>query len=143
MKRLIAAAVLSVLSAAALAGQPADDARQHLQAIASGDVAKLSRDYAEQAQLNWVGGPLDGTYAGAEAIRGVWDKFTKSQGALKLTVADLQESANPKGSTVSANVLFEGKQPLKVRHVLVYRDGKLVSETWQIDPKLAVVANPS
>ena len=140
MKRFVAAVAVSVLSAAAFAGQPAEDARQHFQAIAAGDIAQLSRNYAEQAQLNWVGGPLDGTYAGAEAIRSVWDKFAKSQGPLKLTVSDLQESANPKGSTVSANVLFEGKQPIKVRHVLVYRDGKLVSETWQVDPKLAVAA---
>jgi hypothetical protein len=37
---------------------------------------------------------------------------------------------------VTANVTFQGKQPIKVRYVLTYRDNKIVSETWQIDPKL-------
>ena len=54
-------------------------------------------------------------------------KFGKAAGPL-----------NPKGSTVSANVQFDGKQPIKVRYVLTYRDGKVVSETWQIDPKLVL-----
>ena len=29
---------------------------------------------------------------------------------------------------------------MKVRYVLTFREGKIVSETWQIDPKLAVAA---
>jgi len=37
-------------------------------------------------------------------------------------------------------VLFEGKAPIKVRYVLTFRDGKIVAETWQIDPKLALAA---
>ena len=52
----------------------------------------------------------------------------------------LEESANPQGATVTANVQFEGKQPIKVRYVLTYREGQLVSETWQINPKLTVAA---
>ena len=135
---LISALVLAV-AGAAHAG-PAADATTHFQAIASGDVGVLMRGYADGAQLQWLGGPLDGGYAGAEPIRGVWEKFTTSQGPLKLTVSALEESANPKGATVTAHVLFEGKAPIKVRHVLVYREGRIVSETWQIDPKLAVGA---
>lgn len=119
---------------------PADDARTHFQAVASGDVQVLMRAYADQAQFHWVGGPLDGTYSNLEAIRGVWTKFTQAQGPLKLSVGMLEESVNPKGATVSANVLFEGKMPIKVRYVLTFRDGKIVSETWQIDPKLAVAS---
>lgn len=134
----IAAALLSIGGATIAA--PADDARTRFQAIASGDVQIVMRGYAEQAQLNWIGGPLDGTYATSEAIRGVWEKFTKAQGALKLNVDKVEESGNPKGATVSANVQFEGKTPIKVRYVLVYRDGKVVSETWQVDPKLVVAA---
>jgi glucan biosynthesis protein len=68
----------------------------------------------------------------------VWTKFTGSQGPLKLSVDRLEESANPKGATVSANVVFEGKTPIKVRYVLTFREGRIVSETWQIDPKLMV-----
>lgn len=42
------------------------------------------------------------------------------------------------GSTVTGNVQFEGKTPIKVRYVLVFRDNMIVSEVWQIDPKLLV-----
>ena len=42
------------------------------------------------------------------------------------------------GSTVSANVQFVGKTPIKVRYVLVCCDNMIVSKTWQIDPKLVV-----
>ncbi len=138
-KSLLSASVATLMFAAttAFAG-PADDAKMHFQAVGSGDLALLMRGYADNAQFNWVGGPLDGTYTGADNIRGVWEKFTKSQGAMKVSVDKLEESANPKGSTVSANVQFEGKQPIKVRYVLTYRDGKIASETWQIDPKLTV-----
>ncbi|HEY0847216.1 MAG TPA: nuclear transport factor 2 family protein [Noviherbaspirillum sp.] len=128
------------VTANAWAGQPADDAKLHFQAIASGDLPLLMRAYADNAQLNWVGGPLDGIYTGSSSIGGTWEKFTKSQGQLKLTIGKLEESANPKGATVTANVLFEGKQPIKVRYVLNYRDNKIVGETWQIDPQLAVNA---
>ena len=34
---------------------------------------------------------------------------------MKVSVDKLEESSNPKGSTVSVNVEFEGKAPLKVR----------------------------
>lgn len=139
MKRTFLAISLAVAAAGgALAGPAADEAKLHFQAIGSGDTVLLARGYADNAQLHWIGGPLDGTYAGGDAIRGVWEKFTKAQGPLKVTVGKLEEAANPKGATVTANVQFEGKQPIKVRYVLTYRDTKLVSETWQIDPKLAL-----
>lgn len=141
MKRLFIASALAFTSiGSAFAGQAADEAALHFRAIGSGDTAVLSRGYADNAQLTWIGGPLDGTYVGADKINAVWDKFTKSQGPLKVTIDKLEESANPKGATVTANVQFEGKQPIKVRYVLTYRDGKLVNETWQIDPKLALAA---
>ena len=68
----------------------------------------------------------------------MWEKFTKSVGPLKVTVDKLEESTKPKGSTVTANVQFEGKAPIEVRCVLIYREGTIVSETWQIDPKSAM-----
>jgi ketosteroid isomerase-like protein len=133
------AATLAIAAGTAFAA-PVDDAKTHFQAIASGDLQVVMRAYADNAQFQWVGGPLDGSYTSPEAIRGVWTKFTSSQGPLKLSVASIEEAANPKGATVSANVLFEGKAPIKVRYVLTFRDGKIVSEVWQIDPKLAVAA---
>ena len=138
---LIASSIAALMLAAAAANAaPADEARTHFQAVGSGDVQVLMRGYAEQMQFNWVGGPLDGVYATNDAIRGVWTKFTQSQGTMKVTINQLEESINPKGATVSANVLYEGKAPIKVRYVLTFREGKIVSETWQIDPKLAVAA---
>ena len=135
----LCATALLFAAQGAVAG-PADDARAHFQAIGSGDMQTVMSGYADNAHLDWVGGPLDGTYDSRDVIRGVWEKFTKSAGPLKVSVDKLEESANPKGSTVSANVQFEGKAPIKVRYVLTFRDGKIVSETWQIDPKLAVAA---
>lgn len=138
----LTAVLFAALCAAAhpAAAAPVDDARAHFQSVATGDLTALMAGYADAAQLQWVGGPLDGSYASADAIRGVWTKFTQAQGPLKLSVGAIDESLNPKGATVSANVLFEGKAPIKVRYVLTYREGKIVSETWQIDPKLAVAA---
>ena len=138
MKQLIAAAVISLTGISSAFASPATDAAQiHFKAIADGDTQIIMRGYGTNPQLNWVGGPLDGTYIGADSIRATWDKFIKAQKPLKVTYSDIEESANPKGSTVTANVQFESKQPIKVRYVLTYRDGGLVSETWQIDPKMA------
>jgi hypothetical protein len=47
-----------------------------------------------------------------------------------------QNSRRRKGTTVTANVVFAGANTIKVRYALVYRDGKLVNEIWQIDPNL-------
>lgn len=134
-----ACAALLLVAGSAFAG-PADDARTHFQAIASGDLQIVMRAYADHPRLEWIGGPLDGSYTTPEAIRAVWARFVGSQGPLKLTVDRLEESVNPKGATVSANVQFEGKAPIKVRYVLSFRDGRIVSETWQVDPKLTVAA---
>ena len=139
-RSLLAIALSASLVGAAHAGPGTDNASTHFAAIASGDLSVLMRGYNDAAQLQWVGGPLDGSYSGTAAIRSVWEKFEKAQGPLQATIESVAESANPKGSTVTANVLFVGKAPIKVRYVLVYRDGLVVSETWQIDPKLAVVA---
>lgn len=139
MKQFALAASLALgLIGTAQAGAAADSAETHFRAIGSGDVQVLMRGYADAAQLQWVGGPLDGAYTGKDAIRGVWEKFTRSQGPLAVTLENVQESANPKGATVTANLLFVGKAPIKVRYTLVYRDNRVVAETWQIDPQLAV-----
>jgi ketosteroid isomerase-like protein len=139
MKRhALAAGLLIILTSSVLAGPAADGAKDHFKAIASGDLQRITGAYADNARLNWVGGPLNGTYDGLESIRAVWDKFVKAQGPLKLIIGKMEESANPQGATVTANVQFEGKQPIKVRYVLTYRDGRLVSETWQIDPHLSM-----
>lgn len=138
MKMILStAALIALVSAPALAGPAADSAKAHIAAVAKGDLAAAVSSYGPGSTLHWVGGPLDGTYAGADAIKGAWGKFAKAQGELKAEIASLAESANPKGATVTANVVFTGQNTIKVRYVLMYRDGKLVNEIWQVDPSLS------
>jgi hypothetical protein len=135
--RLFFAPALLLAASTALAGPASDNAQAHFRAIAGGQVENLLSQYADSATLEWVGGPLDGRYAGKVALSEVWGKFAKAQGELTVKVSGVQESANPKGATVTANVVFSGKNDIKVRYVLTYRDGKIVNEVWQIDPNLA------
>jgi hypothetical protein len=121
----------------AFAGPALDAAQAHIAAIGAGERAAILRDYADDARLTWIGGPLDGTYTGPAAIGAVWEKFGAAAGASRVTVMGIDEAANPKGSTVVATVRFDGKVQVKVRYVLTYREGKLVNETWQVDPKPA------
>lgn len=139
MKRTTLALFLALgagACASAYAGPALDAAQPHFAAIGSADHAAILRDYADNARLTWVGGPLDGSYDGPAAIGAVWDKFGAAAGPVRVNVMGIAESANPKGATVVAAVHFEGKVQVKVRYVLTYRDGKLVNETWQVDPKL-------
>ncbi|MGE0072184.1 MAG: nuclear transport factor 2 family protein [Thiomonas sp.] len=115
----------------------ADAARARIDAIASGNETAINAAYAPGAVLEWVGGPLDGRYATPQSIAAVWAKFAKANPHLQARVSDLKAAVNPKGATVSADVVFSGKSNIPVRYVLTYREGKLVAEIWQVDPELA------
>ncbi|WP_226893537.1 nuclear transport factor 2 family protein [Nisaea sediminum] len=136
---LVAVGLMSVsaFAADAFAASARDRATGHFEAIGKGAVEAILADYADNATLYWIGGPLDGVHAGKASIETVWRKFTGAQGPLKVEVSDVAEHANPKGSTVSANVKFLGKGTVPVHYVLTYHGDRLVSEIWQIDPKLA------
>lgn len=136
-KIIFPAVMLALISGQSLAAAQ-DDARQHFQAIATGNMSKIMQQYAENAHLEWVGGPLNGTYSSPDAIKNVWNKFTTAQGTLKYTVTGMSEAANHEGTTISAKVLFEGKKPIKVFYVLTYRGEKIVNETWQIAPAMTL-----
>lgn len=137
MKTFAPALILATLIAAApaFAGPASDMATKRIDAIASGDIQAITDAYTDSATLQWIGGPLDGTYSGP-ALKDVWIKFLKAQGSLKAGVSNLAESANPKGATVTSNVVFTGKNQIKVRYIQVYREGRLINEVWQIDPTL-------
>ncbi|WP_207460468.1 nuclear transport factor 2 family protein [Azospirillum sp. SYSU D00513] len=135
LKTALPALLLGALAGPALAGPAADLAARRIEAIARGDVAAITGAYAEGATLQWVGGPLDGAYSGP-ALAEVWGKFAKAQGPLKAAVTSVAESANPKGATVSSDVVFTGKSQIKVRYIQLYREGKLTGEIWQVDPNL-------
>lgn len=130
-----------VVASLATAG-PLDDkkAAAHLRATAAGDVEALMRDYADDAWLDWVGGPLDGRYRGKQAIRAVWEKFAAQNDGQPRPArfGRIEQYAHPQGVTLAASAEYGGKTTARVRHVLVYRDGELSTEIWQIAPALNV-----
>ena len=134
MRILLSAVTLIALASPALAGPAGDMAKARIDAVAKGDVATVTGEYADGASLHWIGGPLDGMYAGPEKLKTVWTMFTAAQGPQTATVAAVSEAMNPKGATVTADVTFAGKNTVKVRYVMVYRDGKLADEIWQVNP---------
>jgi hypothetical protein len=138
VKTLFATILLLSFSGTALAGSASDQAQEHFQSIASGDTVKLLNHYQDNSTLVWLGGPLDGTYSGKEDLSKVWGKFTKALGPMTITVANIAEHSNPMGSTVTADVFFNGKKSVPVHYVLSYRDNKLVNEIWQVSPALAI-----
>lgn len=109
----------------------------HFNSIADGDISKLMGQYGDNARLDWIGGPLDGSYSGEEELRTVWRKFTKALGPMQASVSNIKENSNPKGSTITADVLFKGNKTIPVRYTLLYRNNHIVSEIWQISPALA------
>jgi ketosteroid isomerase-like protein len=129
------------MSQGASAG-PLDEAkaRAHLDAVAAGDVPALMRDYSDDAVMEWVGGPLDGRYQGKAAIESVWQKFrAANEGKPRPTrFSKLEAYANSRGTSVEAKAEYGGAAPVKVMHVLTYRDGELVAELWQIAPAIQV-----
>lgn len=113
-------------------------AARQLEAIARGDTDAVLGGYGENATLHWVGGPLDGTYQGREQIAAVWRRFAAAQGPMRATLGAGAEGANPRGATVVTPVAFAGERgAVKVRHAVVIRDGRVVNETWQVDPALS------
>lgn len=134
-------AMLLMLIRPSLAG-PLDEAKAqaHLNAIAAGNLEALMADYPEDVYMDWVGGPLDGRYRGKAAVREVWQKFiAANEGKPRpATFSKLKSYANPQGASVEASAEYGGAKPVKAWHVLVYRDGSLATELWQIAPALQV-----
>jgi ketosteroid isomerase-like protein len=138
----ISTVVLSCLIAQCAIAGPLDEAKAkaHLDAVAAGDLESLMREYADDAFMEWVGGPLDGRYHGKQAIHDVWQKFIASNAgkARPAKFSKLEAYANPKGTSVKAEAEYGGATPVKVWHVLTYRDGSLATEVWQIAPAIRV-----
>lgn len=131
---LVAAVFLPGLACAGPLDERAAEA--HLNAVAAGDIDALMAGYADDPWMDWVGGNLDGRYRGKEAIRGLWQKFIANNEGRPRTLVrtTIAQNANPKGVTLTATAEYAGKTTVRVRHVLVYRDTKLTTEVWQIDP---------
>ena len=138
---LLALALLPWCGGQAVAG-PLDEAKAkaHLDAVAAGDLEALMRDYADDAYMEWVGGPLDGRYRGKAEIRAVWQKFIAANAGKPRPAhfGKLTAFANPRGATLEAKADYGGAVPVKVWHALTYRDGDLTTEVWQIAPVLQI-----
>lgn len=139
---LLALAILPLSLCGPVHAGPIDEAKAkaHLDAVAAGDLEGLMRDYADDAYLDWVGGPLEGRYRGKAQIRAVWEKWI---GANKGQPRPVERSAltafsNKTGASIEARAAYEGALPVKVWHVLTYRDGELDTEIWQIAPALQI-----
>jgi len=143
MIRLVIAAFtcLSIVAQPVFAG-PLDEAKAkaHLNAVAAGDLSALMHDYAEDAYMDWVGGPLDGRYQGKAAISAVWQKFIAANAGKPRPAkfSELESYANSKGASLEASAEYGGTSPIKVWHVLTYRDGSLTTEIWQISPTIQI-----
>lgn len=117
------------------AGTSAEDmARAHWAAITKNDLGATTKDYAEGAVLDWMGGPLNGKYTGPTAIAGTWTKFFGAQGPLTVDISNVQMKDEYGKQTVMARTIFKGKATVPVDYTLVYEGGKIVSETWKIRP---------
>jgi hypothetical protein len=135
-------ALLSCGAAHSAFAGPLDEskARAHLDAVASGNLDALMADYPDDAYMEWVGGPLDGRYHGKAAIRVVWQKFIAVNAGKPrpATFGKLAAFSNPRGTSVQSKAEYGGALPLKVLHVLTYREGELTTELWQIAPAIQV-----
>ncbi|GHE05370.1 hypothetical protein U879_02970 [Defluviimonas sp. 20V17] len=125
-------AMTSKLSKAAM---HAPDAARHFRDVATGRVGAIMAQYSPHATLNWVGGTLNGTYRGTEAIKDVWQRFEHDMGKMTAHVSDVKVSGGKSGMTVTADVRFSGKMTVPARYVLVYRNHKIVDEVWQLASK--------
>ena len=108
----LAAAVFGLIATPAFAKMKAPDAQMHFTAVASGNVSKIMSQYAPNATLRWVGGPLNGSYKGTKAIKSVWKKFAHANGKATEKASDIVVGTDSKGMTVTANVKFTGKKTI-------------------------------
>ncbi len=134
----IAASVLLLGAQSALAGTDAVRAEAYFNAISGGNAETVTSFYADKAEFHWVGGPLAGVYKGKDQINGVWQRFSKAAGDIDYKALDLSESRNGRVSTVTARVNLIGPKEVPVKFILMFEDGKIVNEIWQVDKPAAI-----
>lgn len=137
---LAAAAVFFANVPNASAGVDSIRAEAYFNAIAGGNPETITSFYADNAEFHWIGGPLAGVYKGKKEIRQLWEKFTKSAGDIKHDVLELSESLNGKVSTVTARVNLIGPKEVPVKFIMMFQEGKIVSEIWQVDKPVTALA---
>ncbi|WP_170937054.1 MULTISPECIES: nuclear transport factor 2 family protein [Rhodomicrobium] len=134
MKAALAVSAFLFLSApSAEASTDALRAEAYFNAIAGGNAETIASFYADKAEFHWVGGPLAGVYTGKAQIKGVWKRFSEEAGDIDYKVLEVSESQNGKVSTVTARVDFIGPKKIPVKFILMYENGKIVKEIWQVE----------
>ena len=116
-------------------------AEAYFNAISGGNAETIASFYADNAEFHWVGGPLAGVYKGKTEIKGVWERFSKAAGDINYKVLELSESQKGKRSTVTARVNFIGPKEVPVRFIMVYENGKIVNEVWEVDKPVVGYVN--
>jgi type II secretory pathway pseudopilin PulG len=130
-------------------------AMSHWNNIAIENVSAIMEEYAPNATLRWVGGPLTGTYTGTSQISSTWTKFTNLYEAVfwyAITPPTVTKNGN--GFTVVAPLQFvvtPTSDPihtyiLNVTETLDYQpvngEYMLVNEIWAVKPLDLSVALP-
>jgi hypothetical protein len=133
LKSMLAASLLLVGANTASAGTDAVRAEAFFNAISGGNAETVTSFYADKAEFHWVGGPLAGIYKGKGQIKAVWERFGQAAGKLDYKTLAVSESQNGPISTVTARVKFIGPKEVPVKFVLMFKDGKIVNQIWQVD----------
>lgn len=132
MKSRLLAALICLAALPVDAGPAEDLAQRRIGMIAEGNVGAVVAQYADDARLVWVGGPLDGTY-GAHELSDVWSRFAAARGVQTVEIQSLTEAANPDGATIVAELILKGTSDLPVRYIMVFRGESLTDEIWQVN----------
>ena len=140
MKRTIATTLSTFTAALFLAhAAGAQDTKMidaRAETIAKGEVTAIMADYSAEPVLHWVGGPLAGEYRGADAIKGVWTKFTGMMAPLTVKTSGEHTMG---ADTLMAETAFTNKagKTIMVELTEVTKDGKIREETWKVQPPAA------
>lgn len=108
-------------------------AEAYFNAISGGNAETITSFYADKAEFHWVGGPLAGIYTGKAQIKTAWQMFGQAAGDLDHKVMEIAESKNGRVSTVTARVNFIGPREVPVKFIMMYEDGKIINQIWQLD----------
>ncbi len=83
------------------------DAFSHWNDISIENASLLQTQYAPNAELHWIGGPLSGTYRGVSNITATWNKFFNLWGAVWFyTITPPTVSVNSSGAMVTSQNQF-------------------------------------
>jgi len=120
-------------------------AYNHWNYISTKSLTALMAEYDSNATLYWVGGPLNGTYAGVYAINAVWQKFFAAWGAIwffsqseptvsvrgnnAVVTATIQFVATPASAPQQVNYL---NITYTLKYALVASNWRIYAEVWKI-----------